>query len=91
MVIIFMAILLVFGVLAAQFESLLKPFIILFTIPLTLIGVSPIYFISGEHVSVFTAVGMLMLIGIVVNTGIVLVDYINLLIKRGFSIREVRT
>ncbi|BCR20753.1 efflux RND transporter permease subunit [Borrelia miyamotoi] len=87
-VIIFMAILLVFGVMAAQFESLLKPFIILFTIPLTLIGVFPIYFISGEHISVFTAVGMLMLIGIVVNTGIVLVDYINLLIKRGFSIRE---
>ncbi|BCR21583.1 efflux RND transporter permease subunit [Borrelia sp. HM] len=87
-ILIFMAILLVFGVMAAQFESLLKPFIILFTIPLTLIGVSLIYFISGEHVSVFTAVGMLMLVGIVVNTGIVLVDYINLLIKRGFSLRE---
>ena len=87
-VIIFMAILLVFGVMASQFESLLKPFIILFTIPLTLIGISLIYFISREPVSVFTAVGMLMLVGIVVNTGIVLIDYINLLIKRGFSLRE---
>ncbi|WP_275896729.1 efflux RND transporter permease subunit [Borrelia miyamotoi] len=84
MVIIFMAILLVFGVMAAQFESLIKAlFIILFTIPLMLIGVAPIYFISGGHVSVFTSIGMLILIGIVVNTGIVLVNCINLLIKRG--------
>ncbi|WP_038443346.1 efflux RND transporter permease subunit [Borrelia anserina] len=87
-VIIFMAILLVFGVMAAQFESLLKPFIILFTLPLTLIGVVLSYFISGENVSVFTAVGMLMLVGVVVNTGIVLVDYIHLLLNRGFNLRE---
>ncbi|AAX16661.1 efflux RND transporter permease subunit [Borrelia hermsii DAH] len=88
MVIICMAILLVFGVMAAQFESLLKPFIILFTIPLTLIGVVPFYFISGEKISVFTAIGMLMLVGVVVNTGIVLVDYINLLLKRGFNLED---
>ncbi|ACH94398.1 acriflavine resistance protein [Borrelia recurrentis A1] len=87
-VIILMAVLLVFGVMAAQFESLLKPFIILFTIPLTLIGVILIYFISGEKISVLSAIGMLMLVGVVVNTGIVLVDYINLLIKRGFKLRE---
>ncbi|WP_434756800.1 efflux RND transporter permease subunit [Borrelia puertoricensis] len=87
-VIMFMAVLLVFGVMAAQFESLLKPFVILFTIPLTLIGVVLFYFISGEKVSVFTAIGMLMLIGVVVNTGIVLVDYINLLLKRGFNLRD---
>ncbi|AHH09805.1 Acriflavin resistance plasma membrane protein [Borrelia parkeri SLO] len=87
-VIMFMAVLLVFGVMAAQFESLLKPFVILFTIPLTLIGVVLFYFISGEKISVFTAIGMLMLIGVVVNTGIVLVDYINLLLKRGFNLKD---
>ncbi|WP_024654114.1 efflux RND transporter permease subunit [Borrelia persica] len=86
--IILMAILLVFGVMAAQFESLLKPFIILFTIPLTLIGVILVYFISREKIYVLTAFGMLMLVGVVVNTGIVLVDYINLLLKRGFALRE---
>ncbi|AWG42534.1 AcrB/AcrD/AcrF family protein [Candidatus Borreliella tachyglossi] len=86
--IIFMAILLVFGIMASQFESLLKPFIILFTIPLTSIGVALIYLITRENISVFTAVGMLMLVGVVVNTGIVLVDYSNLLLKRGVGLRE---
>ena len=83
-----MAILLVFGIMASQFESFLKPFIILFTIPLTAVGVVLIYLITREDVSVFTGIGMLMLVGVVVNTGIVLIDYINLLVKRGFSLRE---
>ena len=85
-IIILIAIALVFGVMAAQFESFLDPFIIFFTIPLTLIGVIWIYAGTGERFSLFTAVGLVMLVGIVVNNGIVLVDYTNLLRKRGRGI-----
>ncbi|AJA89982.1 acriflavin resistance protein [Borreliella chilensis] len=87
-IIIMMAIIVVFGIMASQFESLLKPFIIIFTIPLTAIGVVLIHFLAGEKLSVFAAIGMLMLVGVVVNTGIVLIDYTGLLIKRGFVLRE---
>jgi len=87
-IIMVISVLLVFGVMASQFESFLDPFIIIFTIPLTLIGVIGIHLITGENISLFTAVGMIMLVGIVVNNGIVLVDYTNLLRKRGLSIRE---
>ncbi|UER67344.1 efflux RND transporter permease subunit [Borrelia sp. BU AG58] len=86
--VVFMAVLLVFGIMASQFESLLKPFIIFFTIPLTVVGIALIHLITRETVSVFTGIGMLMLVGVVVNTGIVLIDYINLLVKRGFVLRE---
>ncbi|APS98366.1 acriflavin resistance protein [Borreliella mayonii] len=87
-IIILMAIIVVLGIMASQFESFLKPFIIIFTIPLTAIGVVLIHFLAGEKLSIFAAIGMLMLVGVVVNTGIVLVDYTGLLIKRGFGLRE---
>ncbi len=82
------AILLVFGVMAAQFESFVDPFIIFFSIPLTLIGVIGIHFIAGVNLTVFAAVGLVMLVGIVVNNGIVLVDYTNLLRARGMDLTE---
>ena len=85
-IILLISIALVFGIMASQFESLLDPFIIIFTIPLTLIGVIWIYIITFEQFSLLTMVGMIVLAGIVVNNGIVLVDYTNLLVKRGFSI-----
>lgn len=87
-VIIIMAIALVFAVMASQFESFMDPFIILFTIPLSLIGVVGIYLIMGNPLNVMTAVGMLILVGIIVNNGIVLVDYTNLLRKRGLNLQE---
>jgi HAE1 family hydrophobic/amphiphilic exporter-1 len=87
-IILAVSILLVFGVMASQFESFLDPFIILFTIPLSLIGVVIIYALSGLPFSLFTAVGLVMLAGIIVNNGIVLVDYTNLLRKRGSSIHD---
>jgi len=87
-VIFLISVLLVFGVMASQFESFLDPFIILFTIPLTLIGVIGLNWVTGEVLSSFTMVGMVMLTGIVVNNGIVLVDYTNLLRKRGLSLRN---
>jgi HAE1 family hydrophobic/amphiphilic exporter-1 len=88
LIIIIISIALVFGVMASQFESFLDPFIIFFTIPLILIGVILLYTITGEVFSLFTAVGVVVLVGIVVNNGIVLVDYTNLLRKRGYGIRE---
>jgi HAE1 family hydrophobic/amphiphilic exporter-1 len=87
-VIILMAIILVFGVMASQFESLLDPFIILFTLPLTIIGIVILYAICGQKLNVMTAVGMLILVGVIVNNGIVLVDYTNLLRKRGLSLAD---
>ncbi|MBI9098603.1 MAG: efflux RND transporter permease subunit [Spirochaetaceae bacterium] len=87
-VIMIIAIALVFAVMASQFESLLDPFIIFLCLPLMLIGVIWIYIITGTTFSMFTAVGLIMLAGIVVNNGIVLVDYTNLLRERGYTIRE---
>ncbi len=87
-IILIISVFLVFGVMASQFESFLDPFIILFTVPLTLIGVILLYVTTGTNFSLFTAVGLVMLVGIVVNNGIVLVDYTNLLRKRGMSINE---
>ena len=85
-VIILMAILLVFAVMAAQFESFKDPFIILFTMPLSFIGVIMIYLMAGKMMNVITVIGMLVLVGTIVNNGIVLVDYTNLLRKRGYEL-----
>jgi len=86
-IILIISVALVFGVMASQFESFLDPFIILFTIPLTLIGVILIHVMTHTNFSTFTAVGIVTLAGVVVNNGIVLVDYTNLLRKRGLPIR----
>ena len=80
-----MAILLVFGVMAGTYESFKAPFINLMTIPFLAIGVVFIYKITGQSFSMVSAVGLIMLVGIVVNNGIILVDYTNLLIDRGFE------
>ena len=88
LLIITMALLLVFGVMAGQYESFKDPIINMFTIPLLVIGVVAVYVISGETLTMFTAMGVVMLIGIVVNNGIVLVDYTNLLVRRGEPVRE---
>ena len=82
------AILLVFGVMASLFESFRDPFIIIFTIPLCVIGIVAIYMITGEPFNVLTLVGLLVLAGVIVNNGIVLIDYTNLLRKRGVPLFE---
>jgi HAE1 family hydrophobic/amphiphilic exporter-1 len=86
--IVLVAVFLVFGVMASLFESFADPFIVIFTIPLSVIGIVAIYFITGEMFNVFTAVGLLVLVGVIVNNGIVLVDYTNLLRKRGYSLHD---
>lgn len=80
--------LLVFMVMASQFESLKHPFVILFTIPFSLTGVVLAFAVAGLSLSVVTFLGVIMLLGIVVNNGIVLVDYTNLLRKRGLSLMD---
>jgi HAE1 family hydrophobic/amphiphilic exporter-1 len=80
--VLIMALLLVFGVMAGQYESFKDPIINFCTIPLMLIGVVAIHVITGQAVSAFTMMGFVMLAGIVVNNGIILVDYTNLLVHR---------
>jgi len=79
---------LVFMVMASQFESLRHPFIILFSIPLSIIGVIWAFFLTGTSLNVITFIGLIMLLGVVVNNGIVLVDYTNLLRARGLGLME---
>lgn len=86
--IILMAIFLVFGVMAGTYESFKAPFINLCTIPFLVIGVVAIYKISGQAISMMSAVGLIMLVGIVVNNGIILVDYTNLLLDRGLKMHD---
>lgn len=78
-----LAIVLVYMVMASQFESLIHPFVIMFTIPLALIGVLFGLYISKSILSVASLIGVITLVGIVVNNGIVLVDYINTLRDSG--------
>jgi hydrophobic/amphiphilic exporter-1 (mainly G- bacteria), HAE1 family len=82
-IVFLIAVLLVFGIMASQFESFRMPFIIFFTIPLMLIGSVGIYVLMGQPISIFALLGLVVLAGIVVNNGIVLVDYTNLLRTRG--------
>ncbi|MBZ0241679.1 MAG: efflux RND transporter permease subunit, partial [Bacteroidales bacterium] len=75
-------------VMAAQFESFSDPLVVMLALPFTLIGVVWAFKITGLTLSVTTFIGVIMLVGIVVNNGIVLVDYINLLRKRNHSLYE---
>jgi HAE1 family hydrophobic/amphiphilic exporter-1 len=84
--ILVIGVLLVYMVMAAQFESFKDPFIIMFAIPFTFVGIILAFFVTGLTLSVTTFIGVIMLMGIVVNNGIVLVDYTKLLRKRGHSL-----
>lgn len=84
-----LAVLLVYMLLAAQFESLVHPFTIMTAVPLALIGVLIGLFVSGQNLSVVSIIGVIMLAGIVVNNSIVLVDFTNILRRRdGLSTYE---
>jgi len=79
-------IMLVFVVMASQFESVTYPFIIMFSVPFGISGVVLALWLSGTTFNVMTFVGVIMLVGIVVKNGIVMVDYINLNRERGMGI-----
>jgi HAE1 family hydrophobic/amphiphilic exporter-1 len=78
-----LAIFLVYLIMASQFESLIHPFVILFTIPLALVGAVFALFVTGTTVNIVALIGVIMLAGIVVNNAIVLVDLINQLQAEG--------
>jgi HAE1 family hydrophobic/amphiphilic exporter-1 len=80
-----LAIFLVYLVMASQFESLIHPFVILFSIPLAAIGVALALWLTDTRLSVIVFIGLIMLAGIVVNNAIVLVDLINQLRERGMN------
>ena len=83
-----LGVILVYMVMASQFESLLHPFIIMFSIPFLFIGVLIFLLVGGATFSLISLIGLIMLVGIVVNNGIVLVDYINILRARGLGLLE---
>ena len=86
-----LGIILVYMVMAAQFESLLNPFIVMFAIPFTFTGVILALLITGTTLSLISFFGIIMLMGIVVNNAIVLISYINILRARGMTIGEAVT
>jgi multidrug efflux pump subunit AcrB len=88
LVIILLAVFLVFAVMAAQFESLVDPFIIFASIPLLAIGVSLVYRLTDQTLNLYSLVGVVALVGIVVNNGIVLVDFTNQLVSRKIAVKE---
>ena len=83
-----LAVFLVYIVMASQFESLLHPFVIMFTVPLALIGVIVALSVKQVPLSIVVFIGLIMLAGIVVNNAIVLVDYINTLRRGGMEKME---
>ncbi len=83
-----LAILLVYMIMASQFEHFTHPFIIMFTVPLGIVGVIFGLLITGRTVSLAAGVGVIMLAGIAVNNGIVMIDYINQLIKKGIDRKQ---
>ena len=85
---IILAMALVLIIMTAQFESFFLPFIIMFELPFTMIGVVLGLFLTGSTFNVLSGTGCLLLVGVVVNNAIVLVDHVNNLRKKGYSQRE---
>lgn len=83
-----LSIFLVYAVMAVQFENFLFPFIIMFSMPATVVGIFGGLFITNTPLSITAFIGIIMLAGIVVNNAIVLVDYINILRARGVARHE---
>lgn len=84
-----LAVILIYMVLAAQFESLVHPLVIMLAMPLSVIGAFAALIITGQNLSIVTFIGFLMLFGLVLKNGILLVDYTNTLRRRdGFSVKE---
>jgi len=86
--ILILAILLVFMVMAVEFESFIQPLVIMFTVPLAIIGVILGIVISGKTLSLPSGMGVIILTGIIVNNGIVMIDYINQLRRKGMEKME---
>lgn len=83
-----LSVILVYMIMAAQFESYFQPFIIMFCMPLALIGVSAALFVTHTPISVVVLLGVILLGGIVVNNGIILIDFTNQMVAEGMSVGE---
>jgi multidrug efflux pump subunit AcrB len=83
-----LAIILVYMIMASKFQSLVDPFIIMFTVPLGIVGVLWALFLTNTTLSVTSAEGIIVMVGIVVSNGILLIDYTNSLRKKGLGLRE---
>ncbi|MCP4724368.1 MAG: efflux RND transporter permease subunit [bacterium] len=79
---------LVYMILAAQFESLKQPFVIMFAVPLAMIGTAIMLYITGNSLNIMSAIGVIILVGIVVNDAIIKVDFINQSRLKGTPLRE---
>ena len=88
MTMLLLAVVLIYLIMVAQFQSLLSPFIVMFTIPLAFTGGLLALLITGNELSVVSMIGFVMLAGIIVNNGIVLIDYINRLRMSGMEKKE---
>jgi multidrug efflux pump len=82
------AIVLIYLVLAAQFESLIDPFIILLTVPMALTGALLSLWITGHSINVFSEIGIIMLIGLITKNGILIVEFANQRKEEGLSVRD---
>lgn len=82
------AVVLVYMIMAAQFESLIHPLLIMVTLPMGLAGAIFFLFICGESLNLISGIGLVVLSGIVVNDAIVKIDYINQLRRKGFELRQ---
>jgi multidrug efflux pump len=83
-----LALLVVFLVLAAQFESFIQPVVILLSVPLAIAGALLTLLVLGEAVNIYTQVGMVMLIGLMAKNGILIVEFANQLREKGKTVRE---
>lgn len=83
-----LGLLMIYLIMVAQFQSLKLPFIVMFTVPLAFTGGILALIITGNYISVVSMIGFVMLSGVVVNNGIVLIDYTNQLMEQGISLRE---
>lgn len=88
MLLIALIIILVYMVMASQFESFMGPFVIMFSIPFALVGVALGMMVHNQAISVMGMIGIIILLGIVVKNGIVLIDYTILCQERGMTVRE---
>ncbi|MDD5361221.1 MAG: efflux RND transporter permease subunit [Ignavibacteria bacterium] len=86
-----LAIILVYMIMASQFQSLIDPLIIMFTVPLGFVGVIWLLFITNTTLSVTSFEGVIVMVGIVVSNGILLIDYMNRLRKRGVELHDAVT
>jgi len=83
-----LSLILVYMVMAAQFESLLHPFTILLPVPLAVVGAVGVFYIQGKALNIMSLIGIILLVGIAVNDSIILVDAINQFRREGIKLRE---